>query len=298
MSWRARRRAIVERRQRVYGINRRNVELVYAHNQRRHYPIADDKLLCKEHLERAGVPTPPTLAVCDGLFAIPRTLASLPRDGQFVIKPANGSGGDGILVVGERVDDDHYRLAGGRRIGLEDLHRHLAEVVLGAYSRQLDDRAFVERRVIPHAFFHELWPHGLCDVRVITLRGTPVIAMIRVPTVASEGRANLHQGGVGLAVELATGRTFRAVRRGAAIPAHPESGTPLIGMEVPHWDEILDVATRAARAVPLGYLGCDVIVDAEAGPRILEINARPGLEIQNVNGFGLGHTLVAKEHEA
>jgi hypothetical protein len=31
------------------------------------------------------------------------------------------------------------------------------------------------------------------------------------------------------------------------------------------------------------FLGCDVVLDETSGPLLLEINIRPGLEIQNVN---------------
>jgi glutathione synthase/RimK-type ligase-like ATP-grasp enzyme len=37
----------------------------------------------------------------------------------------------------------------------------------------------------------------------------------------------------------------------------------------------------------------DIVVDRERGPLVLEINARPGLEIQNVVGRGLGDALAA-----
>lgn len=287
-------RALFGRRQALYGINRRNVELVYAHNRRGDYPIADDKLVCKEHMVRAGVPMPETLVVCDGLFAIARTVHALGDGDHFVIKPANGSGGDGILVVGDRLGPGRWKRAGGAELTSVALQRHLAAVVLGAFSGELADRVFVERRIVPHPVYLDLWADGLCDVRIITLHGEPVIAMVRVPTAQSGGRANLHQGGLGLGIDLDTGTTMRAVHRGRSVSHHPESGRPLVGLALPAWRETLEVARRAAAAVPLGYLGCDVVVDRERGPLLLEINARPGLEIQNVCGYGLGEALAAR----
>lgn len=286
-------REVLAHRHELYGINRRNVELVYAENPRRHYPVADDKLVAKQHLVAAGVPTPATLHVCEGLFAIPRVMAALADEAEIVVKPANGSGGQGIVVLGERLGPGRWRKAGGAELTAAALARHLAEIVLGSHTAMLADQAFVERRIVPAAVFHALWPDGLCDLRIITHGATPVMAMVRVPTRESEGRANLHQGGLGLAVDLATGRTFRAVHRGRAVTHHPENGMALVGLEVPSWDEVLAVARRAAAAVPLGYLGCDVVVDAARGPLVLEINARPGLEIQNVHGHGLGRALAA-----
>lgn len=288
---RARARRVLERRRLVVGINRRNVELVYPNNARRDYPIANDKLLGKVHLERAGVPVPETLVECPALYAVPRVVEQLSAHEHFVVKPANGSGGEGILVVRERLAAGQWRTPSGGVTDTGKLRRHLADIIFGTYSGQLEDRAFVERRIEPHSFFSTLWADGLCDVRVITLRGEPVLAMVRVPTHRSRGRANLHQGGIGLAVDLATGRIHRAVSKGELLERHPESGQALLGLVVPRWPQLLDVARRAGHAVPLGYLGTDIVVDRERGPLVLEINARPGLEIQNVNGIGLGAVL-------
>lgn len=298
-SARSRLRGLLERRALVYGINRRNLGLVYPNNARRHYPYADDKLLAKEVFRARGVPTPRTLAVCDGLFAVPGVVEELRGRSRFVVKPASGSGGAGILVVGAwRPEADAWEQAGGERLAPLRLARHLADVVFGVHSNQLEDRAFVEERVEPHPVFAALWADGLCDVRVLVLRGRPVQAMIRVPTAESGGRANLHQGGLGIAVDLGTGRTFRALHHGRAVAVHPDSGARLLGLDLPAWADVLDVARRAALAVPLGYLGVDVVLDRAAGPLVLEINARPGLEIQNVNGCGLGVALARAGVEA
>lgn len=288
----ARWREVIAQRRDLYGINRRNVELVYAENPRRHYPIADDKLLAKQHLLAAGVAVPDTLHVCEGLFQIQRIVDAVRGVGNIVIKPANGGGGNGILVLGESVGGGGWRAAGGREISEPMLRRHLAEIVLGAYTDMLADKAFIEPRIRPHVLFDGLWGDGLCDLRVITHRARPVMAMVRVPTHESAGRANLHQGGLGLAIDMATGTTFRAWYRGRTVTKHPETGMELVGLVIPAWSEVIDIAHRAAAAVPLGYLGIDVVIDAVRGPLVLEINARPGLEIQNVNGIGLGCALA------
>lgn len=279
------------RREELVGINRRNVLLVYPHNARRDFPLADDKLLAKERFTAAGVPAPETLAVCDGLYAVPATLEALLEKEHFVVKPANGGGGQGILVLGERVEPGVWRKAGGATLTSLQLQRHMADILFGVYSNALEDRVFIERRIVPHAFFQHLWADGLCDIRVITLHAQPVMSMIRVPTAESGGRANLHQGGLGIALELETGRSFRALHHGRPIDRHPESGTPLLGLQVPDWERVLEVARGAAGSVPLGYLGVDIVVDQQRGPLVLEINARPGLEIQNVHGSGLGKAL-------
>ena len=271
----------------VVGINRRNVELVYAHNSRRDFPLVDDKIVCKTILEASGVPVTPTIATCDGLYAVSTVAHTLCDRGDFVVKPASGSGGDGILVVGERTGAG-WRTVGGGEVSEEGLRQHLANTVFGAFSKQLEDRALIEERISPHPFYRELYAGGVCDIRVLILCGSCLMAMVRIPTTRSRGRANLHQGGIGVAVDLASGRTTRALSRSSALREHPETGVALVDRYLPLWPEVVEVAQRAAASVPLGFLGVDIVVDELRGPVVLELNARPGLEIQNVNGRPLG----------
>lgn len=280
--WRGRRRLT-----QIVGINRRNVELVYAHNRRRDYPLVDDKIRCKELLQAQDVPVAPTVAICQGLYSVSGVASTLAERGDFVVKPASGSGGEGILVARQRVEGG-WATAKGAVISDFDLRQHLANVVFGAFSKQIEDRALVEERIRPHAFFHELYGGGVCDIRLLLLGGRCLMAMVRVPTRRSGGRANLHQGGIGVAVDLDSGMTTRALYRRSTVTDHPENGVALVGRQVPGWSDIVDVARRASECVPLGFLGVDVVVDASHGPMVLELNARPGLEIQNVNGQALG----------
>src|SRR5258708_11447735 len=119
------------------------------------------------------------------------------------------------------------------------------------------------------------------------------MAMLRLPTKSSNGRANLNQGGVGVGVEMSSGITHHAVRKDRFIDCHPDTGMPVVGMKVPYWREVLDMSRRVAAAVGLGYVGVDIVVDAEQGPMLLEANARPGLAIQIANGRGLMPRLAA-----
>lgn len=274
----------------LFGMNRRNVELVYAHNERRHYPLADDKILCKELLQAIGVPVAPTIAIGRGLFEVDALLEQLRERENFVVKPASGSGGDGIIVVGKRTDTGWLSVK-GRVIAAHEMRQHLANITFGCFSKEMEDRILIEERIEPHALYQAFWSDGVCDLRVIVLRGRPILSMVRVPTHRSGGRANLHQGGIGVAVDIRRGVTYRAISQGQQVTIHPESGELLVGRELPEWETCLKVALGAASAVPLGYLGVDICVDHRWGPVILEINARPGLEIQNICGQTLGEAL-------
>jgi alpha-L-glutamate ligase-like protein len=228
---------------------------------------------------------PETYKIYSNFFELLELEEDLAPYRDFVIKPSQGSGGGGIIVVAGR-EGQGWKSIGGKGYTLTDLKKHLSDIIFGVYSFDLTDRALVEARVVQHEEMSMLSPFGLADVRVILYRDEPVLAMTRIPTKASEGRANLHQGAVGAGIDLATGRTIHAALDGAPADRHPDTGEPLIGRRIPFWDEVVDVSRRAAKAVPLKYLGADISI-SQAGPVLLELNVRPGLEIQNANLRGL-----------
>ncbi len=271
----------------ILGMNRRNAELILDQNPRRLYPIVDDKLRMRNLCLRIGVPTP-------AIYAAIRCYAQLRRLGDllrfhddFVIKPNRGSGGRGVLVVMGRDGDTFFR-HNGERLGLEQLRQHLSDILSGMYSLGgRPDEALIQQRVRLHPAFEPISYKGIPDIRVIVYRNEPAMAMLRLPTRASNGRANLHQGGIGTGVDLASGVTHHAVCRNRACELHPDTGVPVVGMRVPYWHDVLAMSRRAADAVGMGYVGIDIIVDADEGPMLLEANARPGLAIQIANGRGL-----------
>jgi hypothetical protein len=67
----------------------------------------------------------------------------------------------------------------------------------------------------------------------------------------------------------------------------------LTGEAIPYWAETVAAARRCSAALDLGYVGVDLVIDAERGVQVLECNAYPGLEIQNINGAGLGSRIDA-----
>ena len=274
-------------RREMLGINRRNHEYLFRWNRRDRWAVADDKLATKAALVAAGVPVPATLGTCAAPWELRALRTMAARADGFVAKPARGAGGGGVLVVA-RVDGEHLWKPSGARLGWNDVVAHAADVLAGVYSLGgREDALLVERRVVCEAAMTGLAWGGVPDVRVVVLRGVPLAAMLRLPTRRSDGRANIHLGGLGVGVDLADGRTTHAVAQGRAIAAHPDTGVALAGAVVPAWDDVVTLAVQAADAVGLGFLGVDVVVDAALGPLVLEVNVRPGLAIQLANRAGL-----------
>jgi alpha-L-glutamate ligase-like protein len=217
---------------------------------------------------------------------------------QFVVKPAGGSQGRGILVVAGR-DGSDFVGAQGARIPRESLACHLSAILAGLYhAGGQPDRALVEQRVPPHPVFQHIAAKGTPDIRVVLYRRVPVMAMLRLPTSGSQGRANLHQGGMAAGIDLRDGRTFGGVWRGLATDRHPDTGCAVAGLEIPCWKRLLSLAMQLADCLALDYLGIDFLLDAALGPVVLEANARPGLAIQIANGRGLIPKLCTVEAHA
>lgn len=285
------------RARRVLGLNARNLLYVHGLNPRRHFPLADDKLLGKSALAAAGVPVPLTIAVLANLIEVSRAESLLKERSEFVLKPARGRQGSGILVI-ERHEAGTFHAPGGRRFSWDELRRCMGDILFGVHSLGQSDRVLVERRIRSHRALGSLGRFGLPDIRVIMLRGVPVISMMRVPTRSSGGRANLHQGAIGVALRIADGFATSATSKKGPAPDRTEEGESLTGFRMPMWEAVIDVARRAARAVPLPYLGVDVVLDGDLGPVVMELNVRPGLEIQNVNRRGMRRRLERIERAA
>jgi alpha-L-glutamate ligase-like protein len=277
----------------VVGMNHRNAACINDHNPRARFPLVDDKLRLQALCDRIGVPTPALYATVSFQAQLRRLREILGDRGDFVIKPNRGSGGRGILVFVGR-DGDRYVRHNGERLRPEAVRQHLSDVLSGMHSLGgRPDQALLQQRVRLHPAFAPVAFKGIPDVRVVLYRHEPAMAMLRLPTRASNGRANLHQGGIGAGIDLVTGVTCHAVQQNRPVEVHPDTDSALAGVRVPYWDDILDMARRVAEAVGLGYVGVDIVVDAAQGPLLLEANARPGLAIQMANAQGLLPRLAA-----
>jgi alpha-L-glutamate ligase-like protein len=274
-------------RRSVLGLNRRNQDYVFRYNAREAFLVIDNKIATKVALSTHGIPVPRSFAVFQVPWDLRRLGWAVRRLEDFVMKPARGSGGGGILVITGR-ENGHFRKSSGARLTTRDLEDHASDILAGAYSRnQRQDEAMLEYRVRPDPVIGGMSFGGVGDVRVLVLLGVPILAMLRLPTRRSDGRANLHVGGIGVGVDLSTGRTMRAWSRDGALERHPDLGVPLGGVTLPCFSQILEIAASCHDAAGLGYFGADVVVDEEHGPMVLELNARPGLGIQLANGRGL-----------
>lgn len=275
----------------LMGLGQRNAEFVLRYNQRRFYPRVDDKLITKSLAQGIGLPVPDLYAVVREEHEIAELHERLKPYDQFVVKPAHGSGGDGILVITGR-RGDKYRRSNGHLMSRDEFDHHLSNGLSGLFSLGgQSDHLLVEYCVQFDPIFDQVSYKGVPDVRIIVFLGYPVMAMIRLPTRMSDGKANLHQGAIGVGIDIPTGITRRGVWGNEPIKEHPDTEHTIVGLEIPRWGELLHMAAQCYEMSELGYVGVDFVLDKNKGPLILELNARPGLAIQIANGNGLLHRL-------
>lgn len=278
----------------VLGLNERNAEIIQRMNPRRLYPLVDDKLRTKRLALDAGIAVPELYGVIESQHDVRSWPDFTANHDDFVIKPAHGTGGDGILVVsGRSARSGTYQLIDGSMISEAGIRHHVSNIISGQYSFVGSrDSAMIEYRVATDPFFSPVTFQGVPDVRVLVYNGYPVMAMVRLPTRNSRGKANLHQGAVGAGVELSNGRTLSGVLGNDIVHEHPDTGEPIGGLVIPVWERFLALAARCYELTGLGYLGVDIVLDKTRGPLILELNARPGLNIQIANNVGLKSRLA------
>lgn len=278
----------------LLGMNARNLDFVRTFNRRRGRRIADQKLLCKKILSGKGLPVSPLIGKIrnrEELNNFDWTL--LPE--SFALKPNRGFGGEGILVVYAKKKNrpDAWIKASGGVVTIDDIRAHIENILDGSFSLSgTPDIAFFEERLTLLKLFKPYCFKGIPDIRVIVFNRIPVMAMLRLPTRASDGKANLQQGAIGVGIDLATGTTTTAIQgKGQIIESVPGTRLPLSGIKIPYWKQILTMAVEAQSISSLGFLGADIAIDRDRGPVILELNARPGLSIQLANFSGLKERL-------
>ncbi|PKG38993.1 alpha-L-glutamate ligase-like protein [Psychromonas sp. Urea-02u-13] len=271
----------------IMGMNQRNSGYIGRYNPRKLYPLVDNKLKTKIIAREANVTTPALLGVITIQAEVEGVEQYIKETPGFVIKPAKGSGGKGILVI-TKVENGRYYKPNGSEESLSEIKRHVTDILAGLFSLGGSaDVAVVEGLIQFDNAFDGFSFEGVPDVRVIVFKGFPVMAMMRLSTAASDGKANLHQGAVGVGVDITTGAAINAVQFDKPVKYHPDTNKELALLQVPKWERLIYLASSCYEMSGMGYLGTDMVLDRDLGPMLLELNARPGLAIQIANGQGI-----------
>lgn len=276
----------------ILGMNARSL-LYTSLNSSKAKKFGFSKLRAKHFLQKHGIQVPQLYSVIASREELREfEWAAIP--GPFAVKPANGSAGKGIIVIRayhkkrkewEDIDDHVY--------SENDLRLHVSDILEGRYTTWGSHHAaIIEERILVHP---DLEPHvelGTPDVRVILFNKIPVMAMMRLPTEESDGRANLDQGALAVGIDMGTGKSIYGVSgKKTVIRTIPKSGHSTVGIQIPYWKEVLKTAVRVANATGYVFMGVDIFIDPVKGPMVAEANGFPGLSIQLANQAGLRRRL-------
>lgn len=281
----------------ILGLNARSQLFLYRYNSMRGKKIADSKLQTAKVLKLAEIAHPEIYTKFRNISDVNAfDWKSLPS--SFALKPSKGLGGEGIIVAKKRADGPEvaWITTQRKKVTPEDLKLQATDILEGAYSMgNIPDVAFVQEYIGRHKAFKRYSYRGTPDIRIIVFNKIPVMAMLRLPTKESGGRANLHQGALGVGVDIATGITTKAIWHGQQIVLKPGTKRKLRGIKIPNWTKILETAVKAQMSSGLGYVGVDIVLHPEKGAMVLELNAQPGLQIQLANSAGLRKRLERVE---
>ncbi len=279
------------------GINDRNLNYI----DKNSINLSNSKIRIKKILNKNNIPTPKTITLIKNLKELEDFDFNL-LPNSFVIKPNKGLGGEGIIIIYGRkkkrkeTEEDAWIAPNKQILTKTDLKIHLLNIINGYYSiNKKQDIVIFEERIINSQFLKEslFIKEGLPDIRVIIFKNFPIMAELRIPTIESKGKSNLHSGGIGVGIDIALGITTNAIMKDSYIETHPDTEERLSGITIPQWNKILNLSIQSSMAIKSKFSGIDIALDKDKGPLVMEINARPGLAIQIANKSGLKERLEA-----
>ena len=276
--------AFYQNYRKILGLNARNLDYILKKNQGRRASLVDNKLKTKRILKRASIPVPENYFIIKNKRSFASFSWELPK--SFVLKPNRSLGGQGVLIVyGKKKNSSIWIKAGQRLISIDEIKHHVFNILEGNFSYEAtSDIAFFEERIKLHPTFKPYtFKGGIPDVRVLVYDKVPIMAELRLPTRASEGRSNLHLGGIGVGIDMKTGVTTTAIQNNHFLDTIPKTRLVLSGIKIPFWKKILEIASSTQETLKINFLGIDIAIDREKGPMVLEANAHPGIAIQLAN---------------
>lgn len=142
----------------------------------------------------------------------------------------------------------------GKQIDIHKVQRHVSNILDGLHSLSgSPDVAIVEDLIELDDIFIGYSHKGIPDLRVLAFKGYPVMAMLRLATQASDGKANLHKGAVGVGMDIATGHCLQAVQNSRQVRVHLDTGKALKNICIPDWPNTLKLAARCYEMTGLGF---------------------------------------------
>ncbi len=270
----------------ILWINARNLHYINKFNKEKEIWLANNKLKTKNFLSKFWIPLGDTYTVINSKKSLREFDFLSLQEKEFIVKPNKWSKWRWIAKVKVFSDPKNINelifLMNWKNINKKDFIRHMDEILDWVHSWWDKDSILIEELLTWWEGFEKYCKYWLADIRVIVFHLVPIAAMIRVPTEKSWWRANLAQGGLGLWLNITSWIVETAYLNSIIYNKNfPGSLEEFEKDPLPYWDSILSYSSHIQFFVNLWYLALDWVI-TENWPKLLEINARAWLEIQNV----------------
>lgn len=275
----------------ILGLNSRYLDYILNSNTKEKIKFADSKLKTKQYLQARGIAVPRLHAIIDSHESLSKfDFGNL--NTSTVLKPNQGSRGRGIIPI-KNIKNNKIITVNEKEYEFSEIKSHIADIIDGKYSLgNIRDTAFFEQRIITDKSLQDLSYKGLPDIRVVVYKNTPAMAMLRLPNKESEGKANLDAGAYGFGIDIGNGKLTYLIKGKKILSDFKGEIDIPEDFKIPYFQEILEMVCECQKLTGLGYLGCDIALDQNMGPVLIELNARPGLKIQLANKAGLKTRLL------
>lgn len=193
---------------------------------------------------------------------------------KLVFKPSAGTHGDGFYCF--EYEDGTYMVNSEPKTKEE-----LVEVITSQKSFYI-----ITDYIVMHSKLKKIYPKSVDSIRIMVVNSNgydPRIlqAYLRIGSSKTGFTDNIGYGGICSMVNLENGELYnpQTVKDHVFYPCehHPDTGTKISGVVIPHWELICESVKKISRLMPeLEYLGFDVAV-TEDGLNIMEINIHQDL---------------------
>ena len=266
----------------LLGLNARVLDYIKEYNDSTAKKMADSKIKTKEFLSAKWVSVVDTLLVVSNLKELEKiNLDDLKL--PFVVKPNAWFWGKWILIIDKKDASWNFVLNNWDVMTKKELLSHFQFILEWFFSLSWNrDKVIIEKKVILDSSIELLWKFWLPDLRVIVFNMVPVMAMFRIPTAESKWKANLHAWACWVWVDIATWKLTYITYKWKNVKSVPWIWD-VRWIELPNWEKVLETAVKVQQITKIWFLGCDIVLDKQDWPLLLEMNIRPGLSVQLAN---------------
>ena len=253
------------------------------------YGLLHDKLASTTLLAGYGFPVIPVEAIYATALTMPkppcRLLATAEALRGFMHEPANypmfGKPMDGLQSLGSMSIDSldaatgTLTLVDGSKVALDTFIDDVTTHYAGGY--------LLQKRLSPHAEIRAICGDRLATVRLVTINAKTGPEILRtcwkIPAGANAADNFWRAGNLLGTLDVDSGRVVRVIRGAGmdqvSLEAHPDTGTQMVGFDMPMWAEAKALVLAGAGIFPsMGMIGWDIAI-TDAGPVIVEPNETP-----------------------